>query len=491
MGEKSFTCLALSNPIGYERQRVSRALGGGAFAIAAVTAPSLRRTRRRTPARGAIARRLAGTVALATAAQAAEASGFYLTQQSVPGVGRATAGQVAVAEDASTVVSNPAGMTELGGAQVLAGVSVLLPKTSFDDRGSSAGTPGTGGGDVAYGGGSGGNPFGPEAPPHAYAALPVGAGSDLWLGIGIATPFGLSLDYGSDWFGRYDSIESSLATVDVAMAVAYRVMDGLSVGGGVNVQSLDVRLTSAIPDTLAAGGPTAATDGRSVLRGDDVSVGFNAGILAEPVAGTRIGIHYRSAITHTLKGRVKTSGLGGPLADANGSADARADIRLPDIVSAGVAQAVGPRLTLLGEAQWFNWSRFGEVRVRLRDGGGELVLPQDYEDAWAVAVGGEYRCSDDLDLRAGLRYETTPTSDRFRSTGVPEGNNFSAGVGLSYRVAGGMVVDLAAFHTRARAGNVSLSRTFFEGTPAEGTVEVKGRARTHATTAALGLRYRF
>lgn len=433
--------------------------------------------------------------ALAGASGTAGASGFYLTEQSVSSVGRATAGQAAVAGDASTVVSNPAGMTELGGAQVLAGVNVLLPKTSFRNRGSSATTPGTGGGALAYAGSSGGNPFGPEAVPNAYAALPLPLpGSDaLWLGIGIASPFGLSLDYGSDWFGRYDSIESSLSTVDVALAVAYRIFHGVSIGGGLNVQSIDIRLTSAVPDTLAFAGPAPATDGRSVLKGDDVSLGFNAGVLFRPTPGTRIGIHYRSAITHTLKGRVSTSGLGGDLAGANGSADATADIRLPDIVSAGISQAVGSRLTLLGEVQWFNWSRFGEVRVRLKgdDGDGELILPQDYSDAWAFAVGGEYRASEHLDLRAGFRYETTPTSDRFRSTGVPEGNNYSAGIGLSYELIDGIAVDLAAFHTRAEPGNVSLSRTFFAGTPAEGTVAVKGRARTQATAAGLAIRYRF
>jgi long-chain fatty acid transport protein len=429
---------------------------------------------------------------LAGAGGPAVASGFYLTEQSVSSVGRATAGQAVIAADAATVVSNPAGMTELGSAQVMTGVNVLLPKTSFRNRGSSAATPGTGGAAVSYGGGSGGNPFGAEPLPNAYAAVPLPLrGSDLWLGLGVATPFGLSLDYGSDWFGRYDSIESSLTTVDVALAVAYRALDGLSVGGGLNVQSIDVRLTSAVPDTLAIGGPTPASDGRSVLRGDDVSLGFNVGLLAQPVPGTRIGIHYRSAISHTLKGRASTSGLGGELAAANASVDAKAEIRLPDIVSVGVAQAAGSRITLLGEVQWFNWSRFGAVRVRPQGGAGGLVLPQDYADAWAIAFGGEYRVSDDVGLRAGFRYETTPTSDRFRSTGVPEGNNYSAGIGLSYRLPRGMAVDVAAFHTRADAGNVAVSRTFFAGTPAAGTVTTKGRARTHATSAGLAISYRF
>lgn len=489
----SFTYLALSTPAGYYRQCVLAPLCVHACCravIIQIRRPAKSRARDRHP-QCACSYGLIIVATLALAGRTACASGFYLTQQTVSSVGRATAGQAAIASDAGTVVSNPAGMTELDGAQIVAGANVLLPKTSFRNRGSSAATPGTGGGELRYPGTSGGNPFGIEALPSAYAALPL-PGSDVWLGIGVTSPFGLGQDYGSDWFGRYDSIESSLYTVDVSLAVAYRVFDDLSVGAGLNVQSIDVRLMNAVPDTLAVGGPTVASDGRSVLRGDDVSLGFNAGVLFKPLPGTRIGIHYRSAITHTLKGRASISGLGDDLAAAEGSVNAKAEIHLPDIVSLGVAQAVGSRLTLLGEVQWFNWSRFGEVRVRPEGADAdEIVLPQDYTDSWAFAIGGEYRWSDDLDLRAGVRYERTPTSDRYRSTTVPEGNNVSAGLGLSYELLEAVTIDLAAFHTRAEAGNVSLSRTFFAGTPAEGTVTVKGRARTHATTAGLGIRYRF
>ncbi len=134
------------------------------------------------------------------------ASGFYLTQQSARSVGRAAAGQVAGADDAATVTANPAGMTELGGAQIMGGASVLIADTSFRNRGSAATTPGTGGAPFAYAGDNGGNPFQPEAVPNVYAAIPL-SGTPLWFGIGVTSPFGLSLDYGADWFGRYDFIE--------------------------------------------------------------------------------------------------------------------------------------------------------------------------------------------------------------------------------------------------------------------------------------------
>lgn len=423
----------------------------------------------------------------------ASASGFYLTQQSARSVGRATAGNVAAADDAATVVANPAGMTELGDAQFMAGASVLFPDTSFRNKGSTAATPGTGGTAVAYAGDNGGNPFTPETIPTAFAAVRL-AETPLWFGIGVSSPFGLSLDYGRDWFGRYDSIESSLTTIDVAPSIALRINEFVSLGFGLNVQSVDVRLTNAVPDTLAPGGPTPATDGRSRLRGDDLSVGFNAGILVKPWPTTRIGAHYRSGIDHTLKGRATVSGLGGPLSAANGSANAKAELRFPDILSAGLAQDLNPRVTLLAEAQWFNWSRFNEVRIESDGGTDDIALPQDYSDSYALSLGGEFRWTDELSLRGGFRYETTPTSDRHRATGVPEGNNYSLGLGASYRPFPGfadIVIDIAVFHTRAERANVAVSRTFFAGTPAEGRVDIKGRAKTQSTTASLGLRYRF
>lgn len=381
-------------------------------------------------------------------------------------------------------------MTNLAAAQAVAGAAIIFPDTKFRNKGSTSATPGTLGASTAYGGDSGGNPFDPAIVPNLYAAVPL-LDSSLWFGVGLTSPFGLSLDYGRGWFGRYDSVESSLTTVDLSPALAYRITERISLGAGLNVQTVDVKLTNAVPNTLAPGGPSVSTDGRNSLRGDDVSVGFNIGVLISPWPTTRIGAHYRSAIDHNLKGDARVSGLGGALAGANASYNAKAKLRLPDIVSIGLAQDIGHGATLLADVQWFNWSRFNEVRVKLANGPGDAVLPQDYKDSYAASLGGEYNFGADLTLRGGFRFETTPTSDRYRSTGVPEGNNYSVGAGVSYRPLRHLDIDISLFHTRWERANVALTRDFFVGTPAAGTVDVKGRAETSSTTAALGVRYRF
>ncbi|HNA80985.1 MAG TPA: outer membrane protein transport protein, partial [Thiobacillaceae bacterium] len=56
-----------------------------------------------------------------------QASGFALIEQNASGMGNAYAGQAAVAEDASTVFFNPAGLTYLSGRQVVVAGHLILP----------------------------------------------------------------------------------------------------------------------------------------------------------------------------------------------------------------------------------------------------------------------------------------------------------------------------------------------------------------------------
>ncbi|MGD1974153.1 MAG: outer membrane protein transport protein, partial [Desulfobacterales bacterium] len=68
---------------------------------------------------------------LAFTADAVLAAGFSITQKSVKGLGNAFAGAAAVAEDASTIYFNPAGLTRLSGRQVQAGVHIFSYSLKF------------------------------------------------------------------------------------------------------------------------------------------------------------------------------------------------------------------------------------------------------------------------------------------------------------------------------------------------------------------------
>lgn len=419
-----------------------------------------------------------------------EATGFFVEQQSVQGLGRAQAGAAAAATDASTIFFNPAGMTRLNWSEIDVGTHVLFPAVRFKDRGSTAATPGTLGAAAAYGGNSGGNPGSPTPVPNLYAAIPLW-GKELWGGIGVSFPFGLGAKYDSDWFGRYDSIESRLTTIDIAPSIAYRFNPVVSVGAGLDIQYADAKLSSAIPDTLRPGGPTAATDGLFRLKGDGLALGYNVGILLEPTADTRIGIHYRSAIRHELDGTARVSGLSGPLALGNEKQKIKSTINLPDIVSIGVAYEASPKWTLLAGTMWSGWSRFEDIRIEYDDGRPDLIRFENYKDTVAFSLGAEYHVTNSLVGRAGVQYDMSPTRDRERNTSLPDGNRYWIAIGATYAVADRLEFDLSYKHVFFDTGRVNIARSFFDGLPAAGTVIVQGDATTDVDTVSLNARYRF
>src|SRR5262245_24700303 len=76
--------------------------------------------------------------ALASNSLGLHAAGFALIEQSGSGVGNAFAGGADAAEAASTIFSNPAGMTRIPGRQAVGALHAIKPKTEFTDTNSSA-----------------------------------------------------------------------------------------------------------------------------------------------------------------------------------------------------------------------------------------------------------------------------------------------------------------------------------------------------------------
>src|SRR6266850_372957 len=104
--------------------------------------------------------------ALAAVSAPASAAFFQIAEQSASGIGNAFAGGAAIAEDASTVWYNPAGMTRFAGPQFVVGGSYIRP--SFNANVLSAST--VVGAPISGGGGEGGAQ---AFVPNLYATYPV------------------------------------------------------------------------------------------------------------------------------------------------------------------------------------------------------------------------------------------------------------------------------------------------------------------------------
>src|SRR6185369_7701639 len=116
--------------------------------------------------RNRIAAAIAAVAAVFGASQALGA-GFALQENSGSGLGNAYAGGAAIAEDAGTVWTNPAGMSKIGTAQVAAAVNLVSLKATFNNNGSLP---------AAFGqplGGDGGDAGDLAVVPNLYLVLPI------------------------------------------------------------------------------------------------------------------------------------------------------------------------------------------------------------------------------------------------------------------------------------------------------------------------------
>src|SRR5262249_5936407 len=226
----------------------------------------------------------------------------------------------------------------------------------------------------------------------------------------------------------------------------------ISVGIGAQIQYAKATLNRGV--TLGIGNFQTST-----LQGDGWAYGLTAGVTLTPTPWTTIGLGYRSALNQEIDGNLL---LTGALAGfSNGSI--HTTVNLPDTVSLGIRQRMTPQFTLLGTAEWTNWSRIGTSNILTASGGPAVVgatpvtIPFQYKDGWFFALGGEYQWSDRLTLRAGGAYEISPIDDRVRIPLVPDNNRIWASIGASWQVFRGFSFDLAYSHIWVQDPSINIT----------------------------------
>ena len=430
----------------------------------------------------------------------ANASGYALRDQSATAMGNAFAGATAGADDLSYMFYNPASLARQTGSQIIVGGNAILPNLKIrNGQGSAAvGTP--------ISGNSGGNNAGKNAfVPILYGLLDLQQVFDLdqnvKFGVGVNVPFGLETDYRDGWTGRYYGLESKIRTISVTPTLAWEVLDGLSVAGGLNVQQVDAKLTNAIDFGSigrAAGIPGSAPtqqDGKAKVSGDDIGYGYNLGILYEPWAGSRVGVAYRSAIHHTLQGdsrfTLDSAGVGAALQTTGRFRDgnATADVTTPESISFGVYHELTDQWAIMGESQFTRWSRFKDLTVEFDNPAQpSSVTEHDWDDTWFFAAGATWRPNGAWTVRGGAAFDQSPIPDRTRTPRIPTDDRYLLSFGTSYKPFPNFTVDFSYMHVFSKDGSIDLSASD-QGSPFAGNFS--GESAMDANVLALQIQWKF
>jgi len=427
---------------------------------------------------------VAATLTLALGIGPAHSGGFALIEQGASGMGNAYAGAAAVSNDPSTVWFNPAGMLELGHVEFSIAAHLIAVDNKFSDRGTTL--------NASFGTYDADGNFNLTAAPGADTAEPAGntvvpniyyvhrLKPDLAMGVGISVPFGNSTDYGREWKGRYQAVESGVTVIDINPTAAYRINEKLSIGGGISVQLMEATLGNSIDSGatclgLAGLGLTTqdncnaegiglpgntATDSYAEVTGDSTEVTFNLGMIFKPAPESKLGVTYRHGSEHDLEGEGNfelNAGLVNVLAQTAAArqalgivlfenTDALAVANLPPSFSISGTHQIG-KFELLGDATWMGWSDFEELRIKFDSGQNDSFNTQSWNDVWRVAGGINYKHSSKLTLRAGAAYDESPVpSVQLRTARIPGNDRTWISMGVGYQVTNAITVDVGYAH---------------------------------------------
>ena len=333
------------------------------------------------------------------------AGALYLTQIATPGsVGTAGVSNVVNDIDASSVFTNPAGMTGLTKDEILVGSQLIIPVNRFDSSIAEAG------------GSDGGNAGFVNFVPSFYGVKVL---SDKWrVGFSLVAPLGGGLDYGKSFVGRYQATRSVLGGLGLTPAIAYKITDKLSIGVGISA------LKTVLDLDVAINQPLFFKDGQvNIDKIDDWSWQGHVGITYEISDKALLGLLYRSKSEIELEGSLSFKNIVIPPLNLTTSRLNRAEVDFDyaQVFQAGLRYDITPNLHLFTDFDYETWSDFSDTRIGV-SGGGLLAIVQtfdrDFKDTWHIGAGLAYQKGKNI-YACGTSYDSSPVNDSKRTADLP------------------------------------------------------------------------
>ncbi len=371
-------------------------------------------------------------VAVAATSSHTFAAAFQLNEHSATGLGRAFAGEAAVADNAAVVARNPAAMTRFEKSEISVATTYIDPGVQMTGVDSPYPQVPASALDV--------DSAAPTAViPAAYVVLPFK--ERYAIGMGVFTNFGLSTDFDEQHPAGQIAGKTELKTINFNLSLAYQLDDQWSLGLGLNAIRGDAELNRHV-GTNVVGLPATMT--ATHLSGDGWGFGYNVGLQYELTEQHRFALTYRSATDITLEGNYSNQlppalgGLGGS------SVPGELELNLPDMAEFAGFHQLNQQLALHYSLSWTGWSRFKELKATASADGTELFSKtENFEDSWRIGLGATYQLSPQWLVRAGAAYDQSPIQTEYRSLSIPDSDRVWYSVGASYAISTDLSIDMA------------------------------------------------
>ncbi|EGU49085.1 long-chain fatty acid transport protein [Vibrio ichthyoenteri ATCC 700023] len=367
---------------------------------------------------------LAVACGLMSVATTANAAGFQLAEYSATGLGRAYAGEAAMADNASSQWRNPALLMQLEGTQVSVGAIYVDPNIDIKGTSTHRGTP--------YSARS--DDFAHDAViPNFYLSHKYN--DQFALGFALGTNYGMETDLGADFAAANHGNQASVITKEANLNAAYQLTPAVSIGGGIRYVIAEGSFGAVVSEHggLNLGPIINAKPGDNLkyMEGDDKAWGWQLGSVWQINEANRIGFTYKSEVNLTLTGHAEGLGFNrtNPTAHKSGSMD----LTLPATAEIATFHQITEKVAVHTSINWTDWSSFEKLVADFPGEESSLIKEENWEDNYRFAIGSTYQYNNKLQLRTGVAYDTSAVSEEHRTATIPETDRLWLSIGAGYQ----------------------------------------------------------
>lgn len=331
------------------------------------------------------------------------ASGLYFYEIGTEDTALAGAGQAARAQDASTIVTNPAGMTRLPDHMLTGGLQAMD-------------------GDISY---QLNDENGRQSPGNIMNVFPNASGfyaqklnDDFYAGIGMYGNYGLATDYGN-WAGDRLIKKSAMVALTLSPSLAYKLSDKFSLGGSVNANYGLLSLTRNV-----AGNDKTEKD-------HDWAMSYRLGLLMELTDQTRAGITWNSRTKYDFN--IDAKARFPNLPNVEYDLPITAQVQAPQQIMLSLVHDLNKQWSVMGDLGWQDWSQFGSPQISVV--GQDLDKTNRLKDTWHTALGVQYRPTELWRVNAGVAFDSSIyESQSDVALSLPTGDEWRFATGAQYQV---------------------------------------------------------
>lgn len=358
-----------------------------------------------------------------------QASALYFYEIATEDTALAGAGQAARAQDASTIVTNPAGMTRLPDHMFTGGLQAMDGDISYQlDDDSGRQSPG----DIL------------RFIPNGSAFYSQKLNDDLYAGIGMYGNYGLGIDFGN-WAGDRLIKKSTMVAMTLSPSLAWKLNDRVSVGGSVNVNYGFLSLTRNV-------------DGNDEKEKDhDWALSYRLGLLMDLTDKTRAGIAWTSKTEYdfNIDGKARFPNL----ANIEYDLPISAQVNAPQQIMLSLVHDLNKQWSVMGDLGWQDWSQFGSPQIAVA--GRESDKTNRLKDSWHAALGVQYRPTEQWRLNAGVAFDSTIyQSQSDVSLSVPTGDEWRFATGAQYQLTPQSNIGFAVSYLHMQSSRVQSPEPF-------------------------------